>query len=687
MRLVPRQGSVTIVGIGGAARGPSRPAEGSVVRSRTLGPYRLERRLATGGMAEVYVALRHGLHGFQRRVALKCILPQHAKDPDFVSMFIDEARIASRLDHPNIVQVFDFGEADGTLFLAMEFVDGSSVHRLLKASSERAVPVPLAAALHIGIEAARGLAHAHHARAERGRPLGLVHRDVSPANLLLGRRGTVKLSDFGIARWSRSEHRTDDGLIRGKLGYMSPEQVRSLPLDAKSDVFTLATVLGELVVGEPLFSASTDLDVLLKIRASDRSVLDRHARALPEDVTATLGRALSPLPQDRPDAGAFADALEALSRVHGHSGRGARELSRAMRHLGLVTANADEAAASEPGASSRTLERPAPPSDEATGEQTTANGRGPGLAADAWELLLQDGRTRGPLSFPELVRAIVVGEVDARTPLRFGGRPAVAAAEFPSLQRYLRSTALGWNAGEFEGAEAKGPIVAGTVLARAHRVASAAETGVLYLEEGARRKKIYFVDGRPDFVASTLEEEMLGAFLVREGICRTHEVESALAMLPRFDGRLGDALVSMGALRPVQLFRAIAGQVRARYLEAFRWTSGTWTWKAGARSGEETYPLTQPPHELLRDAAALAPAAEVEAALGALAGRTMRRASSPPSPAGAFRMTEAWTAILDVRGEATLGSIVLREAGAGHEVLEIYRAFYLALMTGLVDVC
>src|SRR5687768_6189603 len=165
------------------------------MRSRTLGPYRIERRLATGGMAEVYVAHRLGPHGFSKRVALKCILPQHARDPDFVSMFIDEARLAAQLDHPSIVQVFDFGEAEGALFLAMEFVDGTNANRLLRAVAANREGVPLASALHIAAEAARALGYAHHAVDDAGEPLGLVHRDVSPANLLLTKRGQCKLSD------------------------------------------------------------------------------------------------------------------------------------------------------------------------------------------------------------------------------------------------------------------------------------------------------------------------------------------------------------------------------------------------------------------------------------------------------------------------------------------------------------
>ncbi len=191
-------------------------------KQRPIGPYLIENRLAAGGMAEVYVAKRLGPHGFSKRVALKRILPQFVRDPKFVAMFIDEARLAARLAHPNIVQVFDFGDADGELFLAMELVDGTTVNRLLRAASRARERVPLDIAVHIALQTAHALRYAHAATDEEGRSLGFVHRDVSPANLLLTRDGDVKLTDFGIATVKMRTRRTEDGHIRGKLGYMSP---------------------------------------------------------------------------------------------------------------------------------------------------------------------------------------------------------------------------------------------------------------------------------------------------------------------------------------------------------------------------------------------------------------------------------------------------------------------------------
>src|ERR1700744_1854280 len=249
-----------------------------------LGPYELLRRIATGGMAEVYLARRGGPHGFKKIVAVKRILPQYARDPDFVAMFVDQARICARLVHPNIVQVFDFGEQDGELYMAMEYVDGTTGARLVRAAASRGDDVPLDAALHITLSVLRALEYAHGARDEYGSPLALVHRDVSPGNVLIDRSGAVKLTDFGIARAAEIERRTDAGQLKGKLGYMSPEQVVGRELDARSDIFTLGIVLAEMLILRPLFSGGKELDVLFRIRDADLGALDRAGARVPGDI-------------------------------------------------------------------------------------------------------------------------------------------------------------------------------------------------------------------------------------------------------------------------------------------------------------------------------------------------------------------------------------------------------------------
>jgi len=302
-----------------------------------LGPYELLRRLATGGMAEVYLARRAGPHGFQKLVAVKRILPQFARDLDFVAMFVDEARVCARLGHPNIVQVFDFGEQDGELYMAMEYVDGTTAARLVRAAAGQGEDLPIDVCLHITLSILRALEYAHNARDDEGKPLALVHRDVSPGNVLIDRTGAVKLTDFGIARAAEIERRTDAGQLKGKLGYMSPEQVVGRELDARSDVFTLGIVLAEMLILRPLFSGGKELDVLLRIRDADLSAIDRATGRVPDDMRAVLFRALSRDPALRwANATAFADALEDVVRRR-RLQVGPTRLAALVEKLGLVT--------------------------------------------------------------------------------------------------------------------------------------------------------------------------------------------------------------------------------------------------------------------------------------------------------------------------------------------------------------
>src|SRR5450432_462349 len=290
-------------------------AHASVVAGSMLGPYLLGDRLGLGCMAEVYVAHRAGPRGFAKRFAVKRILPELAQDPRFVAMFCDEARICAALCHPNIVQVVDFGESQGQLFMAMEFVDGVSLARLLRTVSARHERFPRGIALHIAHEVLRGLAFAHDAQDEHGRPLGIVHRDVSPGNVLLGRGGEIKLGDFGIVRSEFVDRRTYPGELKGKVGYMSPEQVMGTDVDPRSDLFTVGIILAEMLLARPLFSGQNEFEILTNIYEANLGVLDRHAEELSGPLSDILRKALARDPRARfQSAAEFAGALRDVAR-------------------------------------------------------------------------------------------------------------------------------------------------------------------------------------------------------------------------------------------------------------------------------------------------------------------------------------------------------------------------------------
>lgn len=291
-----------------------------------LGPYRLVRRLATGGMAEIFLARQEGPDGFARELVVKRILPHLAADPEFTRMFRDEAKLAALLSHPNAVHVYDFGavpdEGGVTLYLAMELVRGVDLRALiLRALTEaRRVGRPGAIPAHHSAKIAsfvcEALAHAHSVRID-GRPAGIVHRDVTPSNVLVSFDGAVKLADFGIAKaasTSSSSDRTEHGIVKGKHTYLSPEQARGDQLDARSDLFNVGILLFESVLGEALFPPS-DQRLARRLSASGQLPRAERFERMPQQLAQIALKALSPMREDRyPDALALRSDLEAYLR-------------------------------------------------------------------------------------------------------------------------------------------------------------------------------------------------------------------------------------------------------------------------------------------------------------------------------------------------------------------------------------
>jgi serine/threonine protein kinase len=274
-----------------------------------LGKYQLIRKLATGGMAEVFLAKAAGPMGFEKTLVLKRILPHLAEDPAFVEMFLSEAKLAAQLNHPNIVQIFDFGEADGEYFLAMEHIDGPNLRMLLKRANALGMVLPPALCARLIASACEGLAFAHDFREPAtGELLGLIHRDISPDNILVSRQGAVKVVDFGIAKAGGQSHKTQSGVIKGKLAYMPPEQIRAKQLDRRVDVYALGVVFYELLTGHKPFEATTDASLMQTILFEEMVPAVQHRPDLPESVQRILERALA---KDREQRYADCLALEA----------------------------------------------------------------------------------------------------------------------------------------------------------------------------------------------------------------------------------------------------------------------------------------------------------------------------------------------------------------------------------------
>lgn len=292
---------------------PTRPDGSAAAGGVRLGRYELLDLLGTGGMAEVFRARCSGPGGFQRTVVVKRILPAHGRDQAFVKMFVSEAKILGMLHHPNVVQVYDFGESDGVLFLVLEYVDGPSLAEAISAlrSVGRAVP-PLVVA-RIAYEVCRALDHVHNLNGADGAPLNVIHRDVTPSNILLTSAGGIKLLDFGVAKYRASQARSQVGSFKGKPAYLAPEMLERRQMDRRSDLFSLGIVLHELLTLERLFEGQSQSVTFYRLMNMKIPSPSRNRPDVPPAVDAIVMKALERDPARRyQSAREMADELDQL---------------------------------------------------------------------------------------------------------------------------------------------------------------------------------------------------------------------------------------------------------------------------------------------------------------------------------------------------------------------------------------
>jgi serine/threonine-protein kinase len=286
------------------------------MRPESLGRYELIRHLASGGMAQVYLARANGLGGFARHVVVKAMSAQRQDDEAYVRMFLDEARLAAMLHHQHIAQVYEVGCGDdGTYFLVMEYVHGVTVRAVLEAAHNRGAKLPLELGVSVAIASAAGLHHAHECCDLDGRPLGIVHRDVSPSNVLLGHDGSIKLIDFGIAKANQRTTHTATGCIKGKTGYMAPEQARGYAVDRRTDVFALGVLAYELTTQSRAFHAPSQFETMQRTLRGEVKPPSQVVPGYPRELEDVIMTALEVDPDERfQDAEAMRSALDHVAR-------------------------------------------------------------------------------------------------------------------------------------------------------------------------------------------------------------------------------------------------------------------------------------------------------------------------------------------------------------------------------------
>jgi eukaryotic-like serine/threonine-protein kinase len=287
--------------------------------------YKVLERIASGGMAEVFRAESAGLEGFKKTVAIKRVLPHLSEKKQFIGMFLDEARLSAQLSHSNCVQVFDIGVGDNTYFIVMEFVDGSDLKGVIEHRKKIRQTVPIEEACLICVRICEGLAYAHEITDGHGRGLNIVHRDMSPPNVLITRHGEVKIVDFGLAKANSQLEHSEPGIIKGKFSYLSPEAAQGLPVDARTDVFAVGIILWELLADRRLFLGETDLETVRMVQQAKVPPLRQFNPRVSPELEAVVMKALAGDPAQR-----YQRAREL-----------GRDLNKIMFHLGRDVSSFD----------------------------------------------------------------------------------------------------------------------------------------------------------------------------------------------------------------------------------------------------------------------------------------------------------------------------------------------------------
>jgi serine/threonine protein kinase len=704
--------------------------EGKAVFPSQFGRYTLIERLATGGMAEVFKAKILSTHGFEKLLVIKRILPHLAADKTFVSMFIDEAKLTAQLVHPKIVQVSDFGEVNGQFFIALEYVDGFDALALLRASAQRQVRLPVPICMFIALEVLDALDYAHNARDSDGKPMRLVHRDISPSNVFIARRGDIKLGDFGIAHAQERESKTQAGTLKGKYGYMSPEQVVGSPLDGRSDLFAVGIVLAEMIMGRRLFTAPNDLDVLLMVRDGRLERLDKYCRDLPPELEKVLRKGLNRKTAERYQTAAdFRDALsDLLFRLHfriGPSDVGRLASDYFDSSPDALVRLREQAkrwrvrppTAVYPAVTPDVTPPPISPSQAGAQRHEWGTAHTPPPTSSPGTELVHPPRPAPPIE----LEVSLDDEPPRPRPAPAAPKPAplgrddsiVLAALDQALSQPLSIVDLdqyeapssgggvlsalpvaGGLSLEMEAAADSGPPAPLTpddsgdlsVLSPMRVLADLAvsgETCLLRFENGQVVKDVHLLRGNPESLHANQAADRFGDYLVARGFMRSADLERAYAQLPRFGGRLSDSLVNAAGMKPADVLRLQAQHVRERVMEVFTWTHGVYSVYRGQRSSSESAPLGLNSFEILGAGVLTLSLEFLQSRFLALADFHPHAAGQPRIPLEMFRLgskpRDIWV-LLD--GKRTVRQLMTRYASTS-DTLTFMRLLYLLIETDL----
>ncbi len=577
-------------------------------QGRRFGKYRLLERIGSGGMAEIWKASLGGVDGFEKILVVKKILPKYARHRQFITMFVQEAKVCSGLHHANVVQIYELGEEAGEYYIAMEYVPGCDLLKLLTSATKVNKPPPPELCLFILTEVCKGLGYAHAAADAQGKPLDIVHLDVSPSNILLSHDGEVKLTDFGVAKAAvEGQSAAVDDRLKGKLGYMSPEQVTGKTIDHRSDIFSVGIILYELFTLKRLFLGKTDIETLSNIRDANVHVrLSRHPE-VPTAVAEIIRRALTRNPDTR-----FQTAFEMEDAISQYLfERRVRvtpmmlsaylsDLLGGVERVALVRAGATDLDVDAPFSSdqsrpigsrgAKTHQDPEVPSKAVTP---------PGLKRPVFQAnsgafrLKSDKSEFGPVSYHNLRDLLQAHAVSPGELVSVDGSDWVPLAEVPGLTA-LMPASLRYEAAEPRDAGRFGVDGGVRLLAR---LARAKDTGRLKLVRPEARKEVWFRRGKPVHISSTNKAELLGAHLLSRGAITQAQLDEAFDGMRTDGGPIGTALVRAESIDHGQLQRELELQFREKFIQVIAWQDAAYEFFADQELGPEVVPFSMDPFE------------------------------------------------------------------------------------------
>ncbi len=636
-----------------------------------FGDYTLIKKIGKGGMAEIFLATP--VRSPQFLVVIKKINPELIEDKHYITMFLDEAKLMSCLMHPNIIQILDVGEVKGEYYICMEYVHGKDLLTIIEYCTAAGIRIPEDIALHIMLELLEGLDYIHNVKGQDNRELKVIHRDLSPSNILISLDGEVKIGDFGIAKAALQKNVTRAGYVKGKIGYMSPEQVEGKNLDHRSDVYVAGLVLYEIFSQQMYFNIENEFEALKSMREANMKSRDELIKYMPEGMIDILYKALQKNPDDR-----FQSAVEFSSAImqymiENRLSTNVRILSSFMHSLFPTDETLLEQVHNVVKKSSAFIKQVAPKKSDTRSKLKNLKfflkdrqGKiiGP-FAADALINIIKiynippgtlaspDNKIFKPLDqYPELIDAFQLGPED---------RTDIFSIN-PQYQGYLNEV---------------------SVTKLFYRFALAKVTGKLIFKDKDSLKSVFLRDGFPEHIETNKEDELFGEILVRRNIITRTSLNLSLKEQEKKKQKIGDILIEKGYLKPADLIKLLTEQMRMRYFDLFEWENGTYEFYAHTISRDIFHPMGIGAFALISEAVRNRMSYKIiERCLKPLVNQKMIFSKERVVNPEGFRLTSEEIKITNELNNTTLNSIYKKFRMTSDELIN--RLVYLLYQTEMI---